>query len=86
MLKVLNTGFEITVLHQMCPCLFSEAAGLFLLLQVNEEASIMRMDEYVELLYEGIPEKIRGSALILQLARDSDNLEELLYNGTLTLS
>lgn len=46
----------------------------------------MRMDEYVELLYEGIPEKIRGSALILQLARDSDNLEELLYNGTLTRS
>lgn len=68
----------------MCPRLFSEAAGLSLLLQVNEEASIMRMDEYVELLYEGIPEKIRGSALILQLARDSDNLEELLYNGTLT--
>ncbi|XP_075887419.1 kinesin-associated protein 3-like [Nelusetta ayraudi] len=49
-------------------------------MEVNEEASIMRMDEYVELLYEGIPEKIRGSALILQLARDSDNLEELLYN------
>lgn len=61
----------------------SEAAGLCL--QVNEEASIMRMDEYVELLYEGIPEKIRGSALILQLARDSDNLEELLYNGAWTL-
>lgn len=46
----------------------------------------MCMDEYVELLYEGIPEKIRGSALILQLARDSDNLEELLYNGMLRLS
>lgn len=64
----------------------SEAACLCFVLQVNEEASIMRMDEYVELLYEGIPEKIRGSALILQLARDSDNLEELLYNGTLRLS
>lgn len=45
----------------------------------------MRVDEYVDLLYEGIPEKIRGSALILQLARDSDNLEELLHNGILTL-
>lgn len=39
------------------------------------------MEEYVELLYEGIPEKIRGSALILQLARNPDNLEELLHNG-----
>lgn len=43
------------------------------------------MDEYVELLYEGIPEKIRGSALILQLARNPDNLEELLHNGTFSL-
>lgn len=42
---------------------------------------ITRVDEYVELLYEGIPEKIRGSALILQLARNPDNLEELLHNG-----
>lgn len=42
------------------------------------------MDEYVELLYEGIPEKIRGAALILQLARNPDNLEELLHNGILS--
>uniref|UniRef100_A0A4W6E8F3 Kinesin-associated protein 3b n=1 Tax=Lates calcarifer TaxID=8187 RepID=A0A4W6E8F3_LATCA len=49
-------------------------------LELNEEASITRVDEYVELLYEGIPEKIRGSALILQLARNPDNLEELLHN------
>uniref|UniRef100_A0A7N5ZQ26 Kinesin-associated protein 3b n=1 Tax=Anabas testudineus TaxID=64144 RepID=A0A7N5ZQ26_ANATE len=48
--------------------------------ELNEEASITRVDEYVELLYEGIPEKIRGSALILQLARNPDNLEELLHN------
>ncbi|GLD73547.1 kinesin-associated protein 3, partial [Lates japonicus] len=48
--------------------------------KLNEEASITRVDEYVELLYEGIPEKIRGSALILQLARNPDNLEELLHN------
>ncbi|KAF3858848.1 hypothetical protein F7725_012049 [Dissostichus mawsoni] len=47
---------------------------------LNEEASITRVDEYIELLYEGIPEKIRGSALILQLARNPDNLEELLHN------
>lgn len=48
---------------------------------MDEEAVITRVDEYVELLYEGIPEKIRGSALILQLARNPDNLEELLHNG-----
>lgn len=50
--------------------------------QLNEEASVTRVDEYVELLYEDIPEKIRGAALILQLARNPDNLEELLHNGT----
>lgn len=43
------------------------------------------MDEYVELLYEGIQEKIRGSALILQLARNPDNLDELQHNGTFSL-
>ncbi|XP_029282941.1 kinesin-associated protein 3-like [Cottoperca gobio] len=49
-------------------------------MELNEEAGITRVDEYIELLYEGIPEKIRGSALILQLARNPDNLEELLHN------
>uniref|UniRef100_A0A672J5S9 Kinesin-associated protein 3b n=1 Tax=Salarias fasciatus TaxID=181472 RepID=A0A672J5S9_SALFA len=49
-------------------------------MELNEEASITKVDEYVELLYEGIPEKIRGSALILQLARNPDNLEDLLHN------
>lgn len=53
---------------------------------MNEEASITRVEEYVELLYEGIPEKIRGSALILQLARNPDNLEELLHNGILSFN
>ncbi|XP_035026684.1 kinesin-associated protein 3 isoform X2 [Hippoglossus stenolepis] len=49
-------------------------------MELNEEASITKVDEYVELLYEGVPEKIRGSALILQLARNPENLEELLHN------
>jgi Kinesin-associated protein (KAP) len=39
------------------------------------------MDEYLELLYEGVPEKLRGTALILQLARNPDNLEELFQSG-----
>lgn len=50
--------------------------------QIDEEANINKIDEYMELLYEGFPEKIRGSTLILQLARNPDNLEELLHNGT----
>jgi len=37
----------------------------------------------VELLYEDLPEKIRGTALILQLSRNPDNLEELATNGTI---
>lgn len=35
----------------------------------------------MELLYEELPEKIRGTGLILQLARNPDNLEELAVNG-----
>lgn len=55
---------------------------LFLpLFQIDEVANINDMDEYIELLYEDIPDKVRGSALILQLARNPDNLEELLLNG-----
>lgn len=46
-----------------------------------EPANIRNIDEYIELLYEDLPEKIRGSALILQLARHPDNLEELEKNG-----
>lgn len=51
------------------------------LFQIDEVANINDMDEYIELLYEDIPDKVRGSALILQLARNPDNLEELLLNG-----
>ena len=49
--------------------------------QIDEVANINDMDEYIELLYEDLPDKVRGSALILQLARNPDNLEELLLNG-----
>lgn len=47
-----------------------------------EKANINNIEGYVELLYENIPEKVAGSALILQLARNPDNLEELGSNGT----
>lgn len=46
-------------------------------------AVIGRVDDYVELLYDDIPEKIKGSALILQLARNPDNLIELAKNGNM---
>ncbi|XP_031627666.1 kinesin-associated protein 3 isoform X2 [Contarinia nasturtii] len=45
-----------------------------------EKASIRKIDEYVDLLYEDLSDRIRGSALILQLARVPDNLEELQKN------
>lgn len=45
-----------------------------------EKASIRVVDTYVELLYDELPDKIRGSSLILQLARNPDNLEELAKN------
>uniref|UniRef100_A0A8C5FWN7 Kinesin-associated protein 3a n=1 Tax=Gadus morhua TaxID=8049 RepID=A0A8C5FWN7_GADMO len=47
---------------------------------LDEEASISSIEEYVELLYEDIPEKVRGATLILHLARNPDNLEELMQN------
>lgn len=49
--------------------------------QKPEKASMRNVDEYVELLYEDLIDRIRGSSLILQLARYSDNLEELEKNG-----
>ncbi|XP_062872620.1 kinesin-associated protein 3b [Trichomycterus rosablanca] len=51
-------------------------------MELDEEANINQIDDYVELLYEGTAEKIRGSTLILHLARNPDNLEELLQNET----
>ena len=48
---------------------------------INETANINDLDDYAEMLYEDdIKAKIRGSALILQLARNPDNLEELFQN------
>lgn len=44
-------------------------------------ATINSVDQYIELLYEDIQDKIKGSAFILQLARNPDNLIELSRNG-----
>ncbi len=51
---------------------------------INETANINDLDEYVEMLYDEDPKaKIRGSALILQLARNPDNLEELFQSESI---
>lgn len=49
-----------------------------------EKPSIRNLEEYVELLYEDLPDKVRGSDFILRLARFPDNLEELEKNGELS--
>lgn len=45
------------------------------------DVSFNNIDEYVELLYEELTERVRGSSMILQIARNADNLEELEKNG-----
>ena len=42
---------------------------------------MMDVEDYLESLYESLPEKIRGTALLLQLSRNPDNLQELGSNG-----
>lgn len=51
---------------------------------INETANINELDEYSEMLYEDdLTIKIRGSALLLQLARNPDNLDELFQNESI---
>lgn len=49
--------------------------------EFNEKPSINNMEKYVEYLYEDTYEKVLGSAMILKLAKNSNNLEELATNG-----
>ena len=49
----------------------------------KEQANIYNLDDYMEMLYDELPDKLRASALILQLARQPDNLEELYDKNTL---
>jgi hypothetical protein len=48
--------------------------------EIAERATIDDIEDYCELLYEKAEEKVRGTALILQLSRNPDNLEELSQN------
>lgn len=49
----------------------------------TERATIANIESYVELLYEEMAEKVRGSGLILDLAKDPNNLEDLAKNESL---
>lgn len=46
--------------------------------------ALAQLQAYVDMLYEDVAEKTRGTALVLQLARNPDNLEEIMANGLLT--
>lgn len=50
-----------------------------------EGANINYLNEYIELLYEGVADKIKASSLILQLARDPENLDSLSKNGNVII-
>nr|CAG4640776.1 EOG090X049M [Eulimnadia texana] len=52
-------------------------------LQSKEEASLAKLDHYIELLYEDINAKNRGTSLILQLAKERENLDDLSRNESL---
>lgn len=50
-------------------------------LPFDEGPNINSLSDYIELLYEGVSDKIKASTLILQLAKNPDNLESLSRNG-----
>ncbi|XP_003391582.2 PREDICTED: kinesin-associated protein 3-like [Amphimedon queenslandica] len=54
--------------------------------EITEVASLVDLSDYLELLYEDIPEKVQGTGMILQLARNPDNLLELGSNESLFLA
>ena len=47
----------------------------------KEQANLNELESYMEMLYEEMPDKVRGASFILQLARNPDYLEELCQNG-----
>ncbi len=51
--------------------------------QMDEQASMGKLDSYIELLYEELEGKIRGTALILQLTKQNENLQDLSQNESL---
>lgn len=61
----------------------SSADAVLATCQANgDKASITNIEEYIEMLYDDMSDKIRGSSFILQLAKDTNNLEELSKSET----
>ena len=54
-----------------------------ILTHTDEHASMAKLESYIELLYEEAEGKIRGTSLILQLAKQNENLEDLSKNESL---
>ena len=50
---------------------------IFTLFRLQKLLHWLMISDYLELLYEDIPEKVQGTGMILQLARNPDNLLEL---------
>ena len=49
--------------------------------EFDESANLNDVEEYMEFLYDDTASKIKGSSMILQVARNPDNLTELAQNG-----
>jgi len=49
----------------------------------TDTAKIGDIDEYMDLLYEDHDKKIQGTSMVLQIAQNPDNLEEMIQNETL---
>ncbi len=47
------------------------------------KAYLLELEDYIELLYDDMADKIKGSNMILQLCKDSSNLDELTKNESL---
>ena len=54
-----------------------------ILCQTDEKASMGKIESYIELLYEEVEKKITGTTLILQLAKNHENLQDLSQNEAL---
>ncbi len=80
--------------HKRCSVGASASISMPAAMTTSEHASVNRLDvrgryacahmlvqEYIDMLYEDVTEKVRGTSLVLQLARNPDNLEEMLHNG-----
>ena len=53
--------------------------------QASEQATMTDLDDYLELLYDDLPSKIKGTGMILQLARTPDHLHSLAQSGEIYL-